>query len=232
MLKTWFTLALPFSLLMSALYLCGFWIPFRLNVLEFIGIGDIAKLALMPLVIGMVPLFFSAGVMTIFHKPYRASTPRDVPKWFVVLRRFERWIGLLLLVAIFSVSFFVDSPWKWMAVTELVMILGMPALYWTPIVQLCPSRPVRTFVFAFATSALGLSFTWGAMSANMIMSGHAALLVDMQRSHLDLGEAPMHPLEYIGRVGDYFFLFETKSQTLIFVKPKDNALLALVPNPS
>src|SRR5258707_5408740 len=57
----------PYALVTSLLYLFGYWSSFQINILEYVSLPDVIKLAIYPLVIGaLISLAgFYVNVMTL-----------------------------------------------------------------------------------------------------------------------------------------------------------------------
>jgi hypothetical protein len=54
--------AAPYGFFIAVLYLFAFWGTFKLNILEFVGFADLAKLALYPLAASFIFLLMGAAI--------------------------------------------------------------------------------------------------------------------------------------------------------------------------
>ena len=64
--KEYLAIAFAYGVSVSALYLFGFWGVFRINVLEFIGLADLAKLSVKPLIDSLPAILLGFAIGQLF----------------------------------------------------------------------------------------------------------------------------------------------------------------------
>ena len=64
--KEYLAIAFAYGVSVSALYLFGFWGVFRINVLEFIGLADLAKLSVKPLIYSLPAILLGFAIGQLF----------------------------------------------------------------------------------------------------------------------------------------------------------------------
>jgi hypothetical protein len=111
---------LPFALATSLLYLFGFWSSFQINILEYVSLPDVIKLAIYPLVIGALLslLSFYVNVMTL--TPFTA----DPQKAFIIVnRKVSKWINWIALLLVVAILFFLRTGTWYVTVGVLLGFL-------------------------------------------------------------------------------------------------------------
>src|SRR2546425_6091521 len=106
-------IAVPYFIAIGACYLFGYWGAFNVNVLEFIDLADLAKLAIYPLIGSVLAWLAGMVIAELFMAPTfppggGAGTPVGV---FLVKHR--HLMMKINLVAIVAVCFFASEPTKW-----------------------------------------------------------------------------------------------------------------------
>lgn len=98
-----FSFVVPYALVTSLLYLFGYWSSFQINILEYISLPDVIKLAIYPLVIGALLSLvgFYVSLMT------STSFTADPEKAFILVpHKFGKWITWIVLLSIAAVLLF------------------------------------------------------------------------------------------------------------------------------
>ena len=78
----------------------------------------------------------------------------------------------------------------------------------------------------------GLAFYNGNLAAQAIKNGNGHQLVDVDRSRLPLKSDENNPVTLLGHLSEYFVLYESATQNVVFIRTKDDSPLFLRPNPN
>lgn len=227
--KELLALSVPYFVAVGACYLFGYWGAIGINVLEFIGFADIAKLAVFPLVAG---LLFSALGAVFSEMAAGEQLPIGGGEHTAVGRfgrRFARPILALVVLSILAVYFFAGEPMKWFVIAFLVMLFSAPLSHFEAIITAVPSPKARFLLLQTALLLPTLGFAYGRMDIYLVTKLISAKTVDVTRSKLPLVSEAKFPVVYLGLLGTTFVLRETKSGQLVLVKQRDEAPLFLIP---
>ena len=216
--KVYLTVAVSYCTGVGALYLFGYWGPFDVNVLEFVSLGDALKLAIYPVLVGisLAPLGFLLSQF-LLEKRLPAGGGADT-----AVGRFGRrnWRPLLSIVvgAVFGVALFAEeSGPKWVLLGFLVSFLTLPLTHSPTMINWIPHPTVRSWVLFNGVLIAAMAFAFGRAGANAARLGTAPLIVDVQRSNLSLTETAERPVVYLGRIGEFFALYETETGQLVLL---------------
>jgi hypothetical protein len=214
------------GLALSAIYLFGFLGVFGLNVLQFIGFTDVLAYALFPM-LALVPtmaISFAFGRL--------ASRPIPPPSALVLFgRRYWELLSGLCLAGCLLVLRLMSEPGR--TVLSLT-ILYFLALTLTSRAVMIEAIKAEARPLVMTACVLGLAvFGWGRLDAFNIMSGDSSLVVDTAASgvHLHLDSDGDNPVSYIGRLSDFYILYESKSAEIIILRTDKIGPLVLVKNP-
>ncbi len=227
--KELLSLSVPYFIGVGACYLFGYWGAIGINVLEFIGFTDIAKLAVYPLVAAMI--FTALGgvfseITTGKALPICGGEHTPVGK---LGRRFARPILAVIVLGIVAIYIFSAEPFKWFAIALLVMLFAAPLSHLEPIMSALPSPKVRFLLLQAALLLPTLGFAYGRLDIYLATKLISAKTVDVARSKLPLVSEAKFPVVYLGLLGTTFVLRETKSGQLVLVKQKDDTPLFIIP---
>jgi hypothetical protein len=229
--KKYLAFAVPYSIAVSLLYLFGYWGFFRINVLEFVGFDDIAKLALYPLLGALLSLlagFATSQVLLGDRFPPGGGAHSRIGQF--VQKHEQRLIAVNILLVLIS-AFFLPVPGKWFVVTVLVAFFSMPMTDLDYFIALIPNPRLRGTILSLFISVAAAAFAFGNYDAHIVKTGYGKTIVDMERSKMSLRTSESSPVMYLGFIGGYFVLYETTTDSLILVKEKGDAPLVLRRNP-
>lgn len=229
--KSYLTAALSYSAVVSALYLFGYWGAFDINVLEFVTLSDLLKLAIYPLLLALAFILigliqgqlFWGGILPVGGGADSPVGRLGRKYWRVLLYIIS---GIALFVALMA-----TFPQKWLIVAFLLAILGTPLGYVELFIRWIPHPSVRSTILFQAVLLAGMAFAFGRINADSAQRGLAPLVVDIQRSGISMQERPNLPVAYIGRIGDYFALYETSTSHIVILSGKKVDTLHLIKNP-
>ncbi|SRR6266513_198137 len=223
-------IALSYSTILSALYLFGFWGALDVNILEFIGLSDLIKLAVYPLLLSLVGILIGHLSYVLLQGdafPPGAGADTAIGRFG---RKYWRYILEIDLFIILAVAIFAPSPLKWMVIAGLASPLSLLFTHQEFFVELIPNTRARVSVLNLAIFLAGAAFYYGNYHAYLAKDGRSSLIVDVSRSKLPLKFDSKKPVAYLGYISGYFVLLESVSGAVVFVKEKDDAPLFLLQN--
>jgi hypothetical protein len=224
--------ASAYTLLVTSLYLFGYWGRFGLNVLEFIGIGDIVSHALMPFLASMA--FAVLGFVISTVDPRRDLFPPGGGAYSPI-GRFGRahWKVLLTLDlwALALVAILGPEPLRWFLVIILIMPVATALTHIDFLIAAMPNPSVRAFVLDFSLMIAAAAFAVGRQQADSLLKGAGPLLVDVVGSGLQLKSDASHPVSYVGHVTDFFVLYDSAQSQVVILNTQKVTSLVLTKNP-
>jgi len=229
--KKYLFLAIPYSGALSFFYLYGYWGFFRINVLEFISLSDLAKLALFPFIASFVSLAITILPSQLLG--WNLFTPGAGAGTYIAKTGRKYWLYLVLLnfVLILLVFHIMPEPKKWFYIALLISLYSVFLTYSRFMVELISNPSVRGFISWCPVLALGLAFHAGNKEAYLIKTGHGHNLIDIERSKLPLKYDEKNPVAYLGHISEYFALYESATDNIVLVKTKEDVPLFIKPSP-
>jgi hypothetical protein len=227
--KELLAIGVPYLVGVGAAYTLGYWRAFGINVLEFIGLSDLGKMAVYPLLATL-----ALGVLTMAGTQLlsaRILPPGGGANTAVgrAGRRYWRFLVALVIASIVLAVLYAPEPGRWFLVALLAGSLSTPLTHVPRIIEILPNPYLRSFALLLFITLPGFSFAQGRLKAHLVKQGHAVFLVDAQRSALPPLADPAGPIVYVGYIGGTYVLRESHTGVLLLVRPKDNAPLYLRP---
>jgi hypothetical protein len=214
------------SVSVSVVYLLGFWGSFHLNVLEFMGIGDVLSHAMFPLFLIVIVSLLMAGYWQI---PQLLSS-RGISALDEFLKSRISVVTNLILTLL--VVLLVSEPDRWILVAAPISLLGLSLAKLDYTSRLIPHPRIRSFALVSTLMLATLAFGFGREDGYAIQHGRAALLVDVGASGLVLPSDEQRPVGYVGHIGDSYILYESVGSRLVILKADRIASLVLIDNPA
>jgi hypothetical protein len=224
-------LALSFGTVVGALYLFGYWGSFNINILEFIGIGDLLKLSIYPILISGASLLVSASASEFLRGNSLAPGGGANTPIGQFGRKHWRPLIVAYLLLIVALIYLAQTPNKWLVFAFLASFLSVPLSHLDFLIVHFPNPRSRGTILYFMLLIPGLSFFYGVHDAWLAKDGRGPQIVDVARSDVPLIATPEKQVAYLGFVGGYFVLLETSTGALAFLKPKDTRPIFLLVNP-
>lgn len=230
-IKEIITFGTPYLIGVSAAYLFGYWGSFHVNVLEFIGLTDIAKLAVYPLLASSI--FFLAGalfseVIVSPHLPPGGGADTPLGR---LGNRYGRWLMALVVLVAVLFAIYGPEPRKWFFVALLVSCLSIPLTHNEQIIELIPDPRQRGTALFLLFALPALSFGYGKEQAYDIKVGKPVQIVDVARSKLPLLFDETKPVAYLGLLGGIYILREGATGQVVLVKQRDDTPMFLIAKP-
>ena len=225
--------ALSFTTILASLYLLGFWSAFDIAILEFADFTDAVKLALYPALGSFLLLFMALGIAQMFDRdppPVKLDAETAAKLRRQAARRHRVLLlscALLLLVAVTMIP----EPINWLFVAIFAAVLGMPVAEKVLPKTWVPDRKIRPLVIIVLLFAPGMAFSFGRTHAYWIKAGNADAIVDIARSELPVTGDVNNPVAYLGHIGSFFALYETRTRAVVLIAANDKSKLFLQHNP-
>jgi hypothetical protein len=204
----------PYAILVCAIYLLAYWSSFGINILEFVGLSDIIKLGVYPLIIGGAGAFI-IGFLSGTILPGRSFQGTEEEIIAVnKIRRKTKIIIISMLIVQAVLFYIVSEPSFWQQfgiVVGLILILIVKDI--KTLEPYIPNPAVRSAVIALAIFVLPFSYGIGKTNAQKVLNGKSVKVVNTKifkefdteaykSKGLLEGQAI---LKFIGSAGDYFF---------------------------
>jgi hypothetical protein len=219
-----------FSIIVSCSYLFGYWGAFNINILEFGNLIDLAKLAIFPMLTGLI--FFLAGTLSseIMDRKHLQPGGGNHTRIGQFGLRHGRLLVAGQITLITCISIFGPEPWKWALVAFFIALLSTPITYVEFIIELFPDPTFRARILYWILLLPAAAFAYGRIDAYQTKEGHATRVVDVTRSGLPLVANGKEKVAYLGFAGGFHILYEAATGSGIFSKQKDDVLMVIVPN--
>jgi hypothetical protein len=214
-----------YSVAVGMAYLWGYWAPFDINILEYMGVADILTATAWPLFSVFSAMF--AGMLLGSHDGGTGSQGGSdrfgrALVWYWTHLRALHFLGLFWI-------WFLDLPNKWFL---LGLLGGTPlAVYvmhrpWIEAIQI-PSTPKLVIVFFFITAPLAAISTGQRLSAELIAGqSYRAVYSEIEGRPFASSTTDDARLRLIGQRGDTLFLWDpTLKRTVISKFPSAGALV-------
>jgi hypothetical protein len=203
----------PYSLVVSLLYLFGFWGTFNINVLEYIALTDVIKNALYPLIYSSILIVLGLTIGNLISVPLTKIMPpgggKDLPeakfiRWFLILMALFV-LGLALHLILFEVG---NARWFKVAVLVSPILIGMVgnAEFASSYIN---NKHLRSLIVSTLCLTLFYSYGWGAVHAERAKISEQMLKINGKLSNQ----------KYLGWVGGFLFLWDN-SKNAVVVKSK------------
>ena len=223
--KVWLA---PYALMVSTLYLWGYWGTFGINVLDYIGASDIIKAAVYPLVTGLIGLGVGAllgEVMAPRLEPGGGANTRIGKFLNAALPALGIAYVVLLLVSLMS-----DWPNKWLIAGVLVtgpiyLQLKKSAFLASEI----PSDSARSIVIFTLIMATPVAFHRWRLAGTAVVDGgsYQAVVSELpmkgSAAKLALAEKP----RFVGKLGDRFAIYDPVAHSVSLIAASEMKVLTL-----
>lgn len=232
-------LAVPYAIVVSVLYLFGYWGTFQINPLEYVGVGDLIKLAAYPLMTVLVIGMFGALVAEAYVALMR-WTRNGLPtiyKRIVAIAMMLISLASLIVVPLLyrygPSSSAVQTARLWAVVVGgTISLSGLTSYVLSSArysASISPSRFVRTMVILTIVAPLLCGYPFGRqLGSRHLKDGCAALEVDPKRS--DLPGQRIGQATYLGYLGNHTFMREWATGAIVIERIPEGRPLVLLPS--
>ena len=214
----------------STLYLFGFWDNFGINILEYIAVADIIKLAIKNLIFCVALSLIGFIVQEVLIGRHlqpgggaKTSVGRAINGYWDLFLFFN-------VILIISIYLFVPAPTKWLYIAIFVMAPGSVFLgKMDYFVRLLPNPMTRRNFLIVLTAIPLFSYWWGNEAGYKIYSGNAKYTINEKESIFKNLSLNHGNLLYIGMMGDKLFLIDKETKNIYIHKASSEDLLVLIP---
>ena len=221
-----------FAAFISACYLLSYWGSFEIDVFQFAGLTDFAKLAIAPLMTSSV----SVAVGILLQKATRAD--QRFPSGggaetsigiFIRKHRSAILFTCAALAGLCAVSS--AQPARWIAAAFLMAPWTVNLAEDPAIVSVLQDERLRKFLCNWSLMFAAMALFWGGLNAKTIIDGYATRIVVPTGAANQLSSDANNPLGLIGFVAGTYFIYVRKTDTVVLMKQVDNVPLVLARNP-
>lgn len=215
-------LVILYGCVVSLLYLFGYWGAFKINIMEFIGLQDFAKLSLYPLAGAFISLLIGVALAKLFT--FKELPPGGASDSGFRQFGLKHWriLVALNLVLIVLIIVFVPYESKWIVIASLISLLSVPICHLEYFISAIPNSKIRATILFLLLLLGGIAFAHGKIEAELIKTKGARQVVDVDRSKLKLKSNNQNPVSFLGYLAGYFVLYESATQNIVFIKGSDS----------
>lgn len=209
-------IALPYFFTVSVLYLWAYWASFQINVFEYAGLSDLAKVAIIP--VGSAFFFILLGFFLGEYTPnpaYPQGGGRETVFGRFLIKTKWLWVSIYWFVILFLI--FTDSPGKWRIIPIVGMIFPYIMLKNTGFLIEIRSDSIRSLLIMSACILPIYSFCQGRVDAYEIIDGKEYKYVE--------SIAGIKNARFIGHVNQYLFFSSEDNSKVVFQRVTDKPLV-------
>lgn len=193
----------------GVLYLWGYWVPFGINILEYLTLSDILKATAYPIATALLLTAVGAAIGEALvnrdHLPSGSGRDTVIGRF---LRRFAPILQLLYVGG--TVALFLFGPVeKW---RTLPILLAFPiyafAKQTNVLTQAIPHESPRSVVIYVLAVLPTLAYGHGTLAANKIQTAQAFTYVISELPGYPAGTNTQTQPRLIGHAGDHLFFFD------------------------
>ncbi|QPB83543.1 hypothetical protein CWC22_011315 [Pseudoalteromonas rubra] len=208
-MQKFITFIAPYSLVISLLYLFGYWSSFNINVLDHIALADVIKSALYPLIYSSIFLIIGLTIGSLISTPLSKAMPpgggADLPEAKYIRLLFNFMFLFMLALALYVIFFKVGNI-RWYKVAALINIPVIVIIGNAEFAsQYINHKQTRVLVVNILCIALLYSYGWGAVNAERAKNNEQTIKINGK------------PIKerFIGWAGNFLFLWDNSKQVVI-----------------
>lgn len=211
-LNKFLTFIAPYSIAVSTLYLLGYWGSFKINIFEFIGIGEIIKTSIYQLAqyggFILVGTVISEVFLTpVMRKAMPPGSGADLPEAKFVKKYWRLFLAAIVAYSLYF-ALYVDSEIRWfIAAIIMTPVIGVAASRIKLNNEVFASELTRSAIVYPLAVVLFFSYGWGTLDASMKKKLENEIEVN--------GE--LKQLVYIGRTSSHVFFWVPKDKAVSIV---------------
>ena len=208
----------PYALVVSTLYLWGYWGSFQINILEYISISDIIKGTIYPL--GSAFAFLALGV--IFGEVLSPNLQPGGGVHTTVGRFVNKWATPLFTVFLVSVTLLavLGPVQKWQVLPYLFALAVYIPLKSSDFLRAeLKSDGARSVSIYLLAALIPFAYGRGALAADGILSGtnYSYPTTALPGTPSSAGASPTVRLRYIGKADDRYVFLDPVSKSTSFI---------------
>ncbi|KAI1694433.1 hypothetical protein Ddc_22133 [Ditylenchus destructor] len=219
--------------MVSTLYLWGYWGTFGVNVLDYIGVSDIIKAAVYPVMTAFMSLAVGA-LMGEFLSPKLepgAGTDTRIGKWLHGALPILTLAYGLVMVAIVMFSW----PNKWLVIGAM---LAVPTYFQLQrsafLAREIPSDRARSLVIFLLIMAAPIAYQRGRTEAVGVTEGssYQAVVSELPTKNTFAQATPAEKPRFVGKLGDRFAMYDPVEHSVSLIASSELKVLTLVSSAS
>ncbi len=218
----------PYALLVSTLYLWGYWGAFGINVLDYIGVSDIIKAAVYPVISAFAFMAIGALLGEVLSPRVEASADANTPV-ARKLRKAAPYIvaGYFSLIVVFALFGGLN---KWHVVPVMLAIAGyVPAKASGLLSKEIRSDGFRSIVVFLLVALVPFSFGHGRKQAYEVMdsSKYQVVVSELPMKSSATKRATAEKPRFVGKLGDRFALYDPVARSVSLIAASEMKVLTL-----
>lgn len=220
----------PYALVVSSLYLWGYWGAFEINILEYIGISENVKAAISPIASAFA--FFAIGAILgealspTLHLPPGGGANTRVGR---LLRTFAPTLVIVYLVGV-TLLFLAGPVEKWRTLPALFAIAVYLPLKSTNLLRAEFESDVARSIVVFLIAALvPFAYGRGVLEANDVLEGNkfAYSVADLPGVPVAATAKPGERPRYVGKANDRYVFYDPVGRSTSFIAASELKTLTL-----
>ena len=121
--------AILYAVLVSFLYLFGYWGEFEINIMEFAGFQDLARISVYPLIGAFLSVLVGVSISKLLSFEKLPPGGGGGSRFGRIVRKHWRLLVTLNIVLIIGIIHFFSSQSKWLIVAILLLVLNIISLF-------------------------------------------------------------------------------------------------------
>lgn len=210
----------------GCLFLWGYWSKFDINILQYVGLLDLATSAVLPLLSAVVSIAigsFIAPALVQKHFPAGGGADTMIGRFVGAIARFlrkhsRRLLGLYLVVALVVLPLIVDPDDASFLMPAMLFPIVVHNIHFGSVLSdVIPDDTLRPTILYLLLFIASMSFGFGRYQAVEIADGRRYLRVDsasLPESAVK-GHDTKKDFKYLGHAGEYFFVLTPESSVLV-----------------
>ena len=207
----------------------AFWGSFGINVFQFAGLTDFAKLAIHPVVLAIVG-FAGISVLQVIGSSFLGGNDEKPSRDYEeeLLKNSDRSLmATMLAMAVIPLIYAAGGPLSWILASLLFVPFLLLLSRAATLRRYIPGRALRRTVVLFAGAIPFWIVAAGKMDAIGIKDGRSRMWVERVGAASTLMATESSRLGYVGFVGGVYVIYEPLTRSIALVKQSDDAPLIL-----
>lgn len=220
----------PYAIVVSSLYLWGYWGAFEVNILEHIGLSEIVKSAIFPIASAFaffaIGAFLGEALASTLHLPPGGGANTTVGKR---LRRLAPIIFPTYILAV-TLLFLAGPVEKWRALPVLfAMAVYLPLKSTDLLRNEFKSDGARSIVVFLIAALAPFAYGRGVLEANYIVEGKnfSYSVSDLPGLPVAATARPSERPRYVGKANDRYVFFDPVRNSTTFIATTELTTLTL-----
>ena len=220
----------PYAIVVSSLYLWGYWGAFEVNILEYIGISEIVKAAIYPIASAFA--FFAIGAVLgealspTLHVPQGGGANTTIGK---LLRRLAPFLLTAYLLAV-TLLFLAGPVEKWRALPVLFATVVYLPLKSTSFLRTeFESEGARSIAVFLIAALVPFAYGQGVLEANDVLEAKkfAYSVAELPGIAVSATAKPDERPRYVGKANDRYVFYGPVGKSTSFVATSELKTLTL-----